>query len=52
MISDGRNTINEESVMEKEERIQKYLSFMPEEARIPVEILEELGFFTAPASKK
>ena len=36
----------------KEERIQKYLSFMPEEARIPVEILEELGFFTAPASKK
>lgn len=34
-----------------EERIALYNSFMPPE-RIPVDVLSELGFFTAPASTK
>lgn len=38
--------------MNKTERIKQYLEFMPKEAQISVEILDALGFFTAPASVK
>ena len=39
--------------MSKDERIKQYLKFMDTCAEyIPVEILDDLGFFTAPASTK
>lgn len=38
--------------MTKEERIKAYNEFMPESAKIPVLVLETIGFFDAPASTK